>query len=289
MTSGQPQAGSLAPGLYLVSTPLGNARDITLRALDILRAAEVLAAEDTRSLRRLMEIHGVALAGRKIIAYHDHNGPRARPGLLQALAEGRSLAYASEAGTPLVADPGYALAKAAIDAGHPVHAAPGPVAAIAALTLSGLPTDMFTFAGFPPNAAGARGAFLRALAHAPGTLILYESPRRIAATLTDAAEILGDERPAALGRELTKKFEEVLRGTLRELARHVAESEPRGEMVLCIGRDASGPDREGLEDALRRALETSRLKDAATEISEAFGVPRREVYQLGLRLGRERD
>ena len=163
----------LDPGLYFIATPLGNARDITLRALDILRDGDVLAAEDTRSLRRLMEIHGVALAGRRIVAYHDHNGAKARPGLLQALSEGRTVVYASEAGSPLVADPGYQLAKEAIEQGLPVFSAPGPSAVIAALSVAGLPSDRFSFSGFSPNAGGARRKFLESLAHVARPLILY--------------------------------------------------------------------------------------------------------------------
>ncbi|MDD8023474.1 MAG: SAM-dependent methyltransferase, partial [Paracoccaceae bacterium] len=149
-------AKPLGTGLYFLATPIGAARDITLRALDILTSADVIAAEDTRTLRHLMEIHGVALNHRPLIAYHDHNGEAARPKLLRALSEGKSVAYASEAGTPLVADPGYQLGRAAIAAGHPVFAAPGPSAVLAALTVSGLPSDRFLFAGFPPNTASAR-------------------------------------------------------------------------------------------------------------------------------------
>ena len=273
---------TLAPGLYFVATPLGNARDITLRALDILAAADVLAAEDTRTLRRLMEIHGVALRGRKIIAYHDHNGPRQRPKLLAHLAEGRSVAYASEAGTPLVADPGFVLGRDAIAAGHPVLAAPGPAAAIAALTVSGLPSDRFLFAGFPPQAKGARQTFLRDFAGVPATLILYESPNRLAKTLTDCAEVLGGDRDAAVCRELTKKFEEVTRGSLSDLAETFSENPTRGEIVICIGRGEQAVDAADLEEALREAMKVKRLKDAAAEVAERFGVSKRDLYQMGL-------
>jgi len=282
MTGGA-AAPPLAPGLYFVSTPLGNARDITLRALDVLAAADMLAAEDTRALRRLMEIHGIALAGRRVLAYHDHNGPVARPALLAALAAGKSVAYASEAGTPLVADPGFPLGRAAIEAGHRVFAAPGPVAAVAALTVSGLPSDRFTFAGFPPAAAAARRRFLEGLKGVQGTLLLYESPRRAAATLAAAAGALGPDRPAALCRELTKKFEEIRRGTLGGLAAALAETTLKGEVVLCIGpapEEAAAP--EAVEAALREALGRLPLKEAAKEVATAFGLPRRDVYQLGL-------
>ena len=273
---------ALDPGLYFVATPLGNARDITLRALDILRVAEVLAAEDTRTLRRLMEIHGVPLAGRRIVAYHDHSSEKDRGGLIAALTEGRSVAYASEAGTPLVADPGFALSRAAIEAGCSVIPVPGPSAALAALTVSGLPSDRFMFAGFPPAAKGARRKFLESLAGMPGTLILYESPRRLGATLAEACTALGDDRPAAVCRELTKKFEEVRRGPLSDLAATYADMPPKGEIVLCIGKGEVSHDPAEIEAALRDAMNTPHRKDAAREIADRFGVSRRDLYQLGL-------
>ncbi|MEO0944888.1 MAG: 16S rRNA (cytidine(1402)-2'-O)-methyltransferase [Pseudomonadota bacterium] len=276
------QGEKLAPGLYFVATPLGNARDITLRALDILNGAEVLAAEDTRRLRQLMDIHGVALAGRRILAYHDHNGAAVRPGLLAALAEGKSVAYASDAGSPLVADPGFALARDAIAAGAVVMSIPGPSAVVAALTVAGLPTDRFTFAGFPPSGEAARKSFFETLASSPGTLVIYESPKKIAASLAAAAKTLGEDRPAVLARELTKKFEEVRRGTLADLIKGVANDPPRGEIVLCIGEGAHVVDQQALEAALKTAMKDMRLKDAAREVADAFGVSKREVYQLGL-------
>lgn len=275
---------ALMPGLYFVATPLGNARDITLRALDILASADVLAAEDTRSLRRLMEIHGVPLGGRRIIAYHDHNGAAQRPKLLDFLAQGKSVAYASEAGSPLVADPGYALGRDAIAAGHPVYSAPGPAAVIAALTVSGLPSDRFFFAGFPPNVAGARRRFLEDLAPIEATLILYESPNRLLQTLMDCAEVLGDERSAAVCRELTKKFEEVSRGSLKSLVDAFSDRKIRGEIAICIGKGSSKVDEETLENSLREAMRTMKLKDAANAVAARFGVPKRDLYQLGLDL-----
>ncbi|CAG0911726.1 unnamed protein product, partial [Cyprideis torosa] len=173
----------LTPGLYLVATPIGNARDITLRALDILASADVLAAEDTRSLRRLIEIHGIALSNRPLLAYHEHNGARMRPVLLDHIDNGRSVAYASEAGTPMISDPGFDLLRAVREGEQAATTAPGASAAIAALTLAGLPTDRFFFAGFLPNARGARKKALGELANIPGTLVFYESPRRLAAML----------------------------------------------------------------------------------------------------------
>ena len=276
------QPKPLAPGLYFVATPLGNARDITLRALDILGSADVLAAEDTRSMRRLMEIHGVPLHGRRILAYHDHNGAAQRPTLLAHLADGRSVAYASEAGSPLVADPGFVLGREAIAHGHPVFAAPGPSAVIAALTVSGLPSDRFLFAGFPPAAKGARKTFLSELAPIGATLVLYESPKRLVQTLKDCAEVLGGSRDAAVCRELTKKFEEVERGTILELAERFADRAVRGEIAICIGKGSGEVDEATLADAMREAMRTMKLKDAANEVADRFGASRRDLYQMGL-------
>lgn len=276
---------ALAPGLYFVATPIGAARDITLRALDILATAEVLAAEDTRTLRHLMDIHGVQPGDRPIVAYHDHNGEKMRPRLLAALAAGKSVAYASEAGTPLVADPGYQLARAAIAAGHPVISAPGPSALLAALTVSGLPSDRFLFAGFPPSAASARRRWLEELAGIPATLILYESPKRVQGLLTELRDSLGNDRQAAVCRELTKRFEEVSRGTLEELARDFAERSVKGEIVIVIDRaGAAAPDPAEVEARLREALKCHSIRDAAAEVSAALGLPRRQVYQTALRL-----
>lgn len=280
---------TLSPGLYLVSVPIGNARDITLRALDVLRDAEVLAAEDTRSLRRLLQIHGVPLAGRRVLAYHDHNGPAMRPKLLAALAEGRSVAYAAEAGTPLLADPGYALVQAAAAEGHAVTAVPGASALLAALAVGGLPTDAVHFAGFLPSAAGPRRRALEGLRGVPGTLALYESPRRLAATLAAAAEALGPDRPAAVCRELTKRFETVRRGTLGELAEAVAaEATPKGEIVLLIGAgDSESISESDVDSLLGQALRGGSLRDAAAEVAAATGLPRRKVYQMALARARQ--
>ncbi len=277
---------ALDAGLHLVSTPLGNARDITLRALDVLRDADLLVAEDTRSLRRLLNVHGIPLAGRRLLAYHDHSGDRERKAVLDALRQGASVACASEAGTPLVADPGYALVRAAIREGFRVLPVPGPSALVAAVTVAGLPCSRFAFAGFPPPRRSARRRFLEGLAGMPGTLILYESPRRVGATLQDAADVLGADRPAALCRELTKKFEEVRRDALGALAEALAGTSPKGEIVLLIGRSEASPDPARVEQALREALKTRRLRDAASDVASRFGLPRRDIYQLGVRIGR---
>ncbi|NOC84826.1 16S rRNA (cytidine(1402)-2'-O)-methyltransferase [Ruegeria sp. HKCCD6428] len=277
----------LAAGLYFVATPIGTARDITLRALDVLASADVIAAEDTRSLRRLMEIHGIPLEGRHIQAYHDHSGAGARVRLMDALAQGQSVAYASEAGMPLIADPGYDLGKQAAEAGHMVTCAPGASAAITALTLAGLPTDSFFFAGFLPNASGARRTRIEALKNIPGTLVFYESPKRVSASLADLAECLGADRQAALCRELTKKFEEIRRGRLADLAAEIQEKPVKGEIVLLVDRSHSQSVNESdVEEALKRALETHSVRDAADLVSEMYDLPRRPIYQKALKLGK---
>nr|WP_303626405.1 16S rRNA (cytidine(1402)-2'-O)-methyltransferase [Roseovarius sp. M141] len=277
---------ALAAGIYLVATPIGAARDITLRTLDILASADVIAAEDTRSLRKLMDIHGIALEGRPLIAYHDHNGAQARPRLMAALEAGKSVVYASEAGTPMVADPGFDLARAAIAGGHGLISAPGPSAVIAALTLSGLPTDRFLFAGFLPNTSSARKTALRTLAPVPATLAFYESPKRVAAMLRDAAEVLGADRPAAVCRELTKKFEEVLRGTLSDLAEELRGNPRKGEMVVLIDRAGElSVNQSDIEQALRAVMGDMSVRDAADAVSHDLGLKRRQVYQIALRLG----
>lgn len=279
---------ALAPGLYLVATPIGNARDITLRTLDILRDADVLAAEDTRSLRRLLEIHGVPLGDRPLVSYHDHSSAKARERLMAVLGAGQSVAYASEAGTPMISDPGFDLMRAAQESGYPATSAPGPSAVVTALTLAGLPTDRFLFAGFLPNASGARKKAMTELRGVPATLVTYESPKRLGAMLRDAAEVLGGERPAAVCRELTKKFEEVRRGTLTELAAHYADEAARGEIVVLIGKgDSEIVSDSDLESEVRKALETLSVRDAADLVSARLGVKRRMVYQMAMQLASE--
>jgi 16S rRNA (cytidine1402-2'-O)-methyltransferase len=217
----------IEPGLWLVATPIGNAADVTLRALDILAGADAIAAEDTRRARHLLEIHGVPLRGRPVLRYDDQAGARTRPAILERLAAGEAVALVSDAGTPMVADPGYRLAREAAAAGVAVRAAPGASALLAAIAVSGLPSDRFLFAGFPPSKAGERARFLAELAPIPATLALYESPRRLAESLAAMAEAFG-EREAAVCRELTKKFEETRRGPLGALAEaYAAEPRPR--------------------------------------------------------------
>jgi len=277
---------TLAPGLYLVATPIGAARDITLRALDILAGADVIAAEDTRTTRRLLGLHSIALNQRPLVAYHDHNGPRMRPVLIDHMREGRSVAYVSDAGTPLVADPGYALVREALAADLPVHTAPGPSAVLAALVVSGLPTDRFLFAGFAPPAASGRERVLRELAATPATLVFFEAPKRSLAMIKSCVKVLGGERQAAVCRELTKKFETVERGTLMDLAARFADQTPKGEIVLVIDRGRVGASDAERDAALRAALATQSLKDAVRDVADALDLPRRDVYQAALRLGK---
>ena len=283
-------AHDLAPGLYLVATPIGAARDITLRALDILAGADAIAAEDTRTARKLMEIHGVAVAGRPLLAYHDHSKDSARTRVLRLIEEGKSVAYVSEAGTPLVADPGYQLARAAIAEGLPVTTAPGASAAIAALCLSGLPSDRFLFAGFAPQSRAALKSWVAELAPIRATLILYESPRRIHKLLDVLADGLGGDRRVAICRELTKHFEEVLRGSIDDLRDRIADRTLKGEIVVVIDKgDAVETDAETLDDALRQALVGQSVKDAAAMVAAATGLPKRQVYQAALQLSRQED
>ncbi|MHA6326728.1 16S rRNA (cytidine(1402)-2'-O)-methyltransferase [Roseivivax sp. CAU 1753] len=287
----KPDNSRVSPGLTLVATPIGNARDITLRALDVLAGADVLAAEDTRSLRRLMEIHGIGVGGRPCLAYHEHNGAKMRPRLLAAMAEGKSVAYASEAGTPMISDPGFDLARAALAEGLEVTAAPGASAVITALTVAGLPIDRFLFAGFLPNATAARRAQLTELRAVPATLAFYESPKRLGAMLRAAAETLGETRQAAVCRELTKKFEEVRRGSLADLAEFYANTAARGEVVVLIGRgDSEKISESDVTQALEQALETMSVRDAADAVAGMFGVKKRSVYQQAMQIRRhERD
>ncbi len=276
----------LAPGLYLVATPIGNARDITLRALDVLGSAEVLAAEDTRTLRHLMSIHGVPMRGRRIIAHHDHNARQSGGVILQHLRDGRSVAFASDAGTPLVADPGYSVLRDAAAQGLPVHAIPGASALLAALGVAGLPTDRFLFAGFVPAAQGARRRWLAEITAVAATVVMFDSPRRVGQTLEALAEI-DPARPAVICRELTKKFEEVLRGTVAELREQVPAEGLRGEVVIVLAPpQIQAVDDEVLRSALGGLLDRLSVRDAAAEVAEHYGVPRKQVYALAIEMGR---
>jgi len=280
----------LAAGLYFVATPIGTARDITLRALDVLASADLIAAEDTRTLRRLLDIHAVPLGGRRILSYHDHSSTGVRAKILAALADGQSVAYASEAGMPLIADPGFNLSRAATEDGFMVTSSPGPSAVLTALTLAGLPTDAFFFGGFLPNTRSARKARLDELSNVPGTLVIFESPKRVAACLADMAEVLGANRLAAMCRELTKKFEEVRRATLGELALALVDAPVKGEIVLVVDRNRKQLVNDiDLESDLIGALDQMSLKDAADMVSDMHGVKRRAVYQLALKLEKKKS
>lgn len=271
-----------------MATPIGNAADITLRALDVLGRADALACEDTRRTRALMQMHGLALGGRPLAAYHDRNGAARRPQILGWLGDGLSVAYASDAGTPLIADPGYRLVEAALAAGHDVHPVPGASALLAGLSAAGLPTDRFLFLGFLPPRGPARRTALAEVAGVKATLVAFESPRRVAATLADMAAVLGDGRPAAVARELTKRFEEVRKGTLGELAAHHAGVVPRGEVVLLVGppgpQEAAGDAEAALDEALDEALAAHSLKHAVQVVAGRLGLPRRTVYARALEI-----
>jgi 16S rRNA (cytidine1402-2'-O)-methyltransferase len=282
------EAPPLAPGLYVVATPIGNLRDVTLRALEILAAADLIACEDTRVSRKLLDHYGIAT---RLIAYHDHNAAAVRPKILARLEEGAAVALISDAGTPLVSDPGYKLARAASAAGHAVTAAPGPSAVLAALAVAGLPSDRFCFEGFLPPKARARQGRIAELARIPATLILFETGPRLAASLADLAAALG-AREAAVCRELTKLHEEVRRGDLVGLARaYAAAPEPRGEMVIVIAPPAAGePPSRGETDALlRTALARASVRDAVAEVATLTGQPRGEVYRRALALTKGGD
>lgn len=271
-------ARPLAPALYLVATPIGNLGDVTLRALETLAAADIVACEDTRVTRVLLDRYGIAA---RPISYHEHNAAEVEPRLIAALGDGRSVALVSDAGTPLVSDPGYRLVHEAVAAGHRVVPVPGASAVLAALTASGLPTDAFFFAGFLPVKDGARRARLETLRAVPAALVVYESPNRTPDTLAAMAEVLG-ERQAAVGRELTKAFEETRRGTLAELAAHYAGAgAPRGEVVICVGPPGAtaAPEGEDLDRLLLSLAAEMPASKAASEAARMTGAKKADLYR----------
>jgi 16S rRNA (cytidine1402-2'-O)-methyltransferase len=272
---------SFPPGLYVVATPIGNARDVTLRALDVLAEADLIAAEDTRVTAKLLAIFAIS---RPLTAYNDHNAPRERPRLLAKLKEGARVALVSDAGTPLVSDPGFKLVREALAEGIAVHALPGASAPLTALALAGLPTDRFLFAGFLPAKSGERRTVLADLKSVRATLVFFESPQRLGDSLADLAQVLGP-RPAAVTRELTKLHEEVRRGDLAELCRHYASVEPpRGEITLVVGpAEEAAPDFARVDAALDKALEFMPVRAAVDLVSEMLDAPRREVYAMALK------
>lgn len=282
-----PQA--IAPGLHIVATPIGNMADITLRALETLRLVDVIACEDTRVTAKLLTRHGIRA---RLVAYHEHNAERMRPLLLERMRRGEAVALVSDAGTPLVSDPGFKLVRAAIAEGLKVTTLPGPSALLAALVLSGLPSDRFLFAGFLPPKPAARRRELAGLAGLAATLVFYEAAPRLAATLADMAAALG-ERQAAVARELTKLYEEVRHGSLAELAaQYHAAGPPRGEVVIVVGppaAEAPASEAETVDQQLAAALGEMSVKDASAAVAATTGLPRRAVYARALRLaGRER-
>ena len=290
----QRDSEAIEPGLWLVATPIGNAADVTLRALEVLDRADVLACEDTRRTRKLMDLHGVSVAGRRMISYNDQNGAGRRPQIMALLEQGHSVAYASDAGTPLIADPGYRLVEAAREAGHRVHVVPGASAVLAALSIAGLPTDRFLFMGFLPVKQAARQREMREIANLRSTLVLFESPRRLGAMLSDAAKVLGPDRSAAVVRELTKAYEEVRTGAIQELADHYSATEPRGEIVVVIGppdksQQSSPVSGDELDAMILAELQTLSVKDAARSISERTGLVRRDVYARAVELSKTLD
>jgi 16S rRNA (cytidine1402-2'-O)-methyltransferase len=281
-------APPLPPGLHLVATPIGNLRDITLRALEVLAAADLIACEDTRHSRKLLDRYDIKTP---VTPYHEHNAAAVRPKLVSRLSQGAAIALTSDAGTPLVSDPGYKLVREARNAGSAVSALPGPSAVLAALIVSGLPTDRFLFEGFLPVKQAARRARIAALKSIPATLVMFETPVRVGAALADLAAGLG-AREAAVCRELTKLHEEVRRGDLATLARdYGAHPDVRGEIVIVV----APPQREAessmadLDSLLRAALNRVSLKEAVAEVGVATGSPRRLIYQRALALRTEND
>jgi 16S rRNA (cytidine1402-2'-O)-methyltransferase len=280
-----PGDNRLAPGLYVTATPIGNARDITLRALAVLAGCDAIAAEDTRVSAKLFAIHGIS---RPLMSYNDHNAAGMRPKLLQRLRDGARIALISDAGTPTVSDPGMKLVRAARAEGIAVYPVPGASAALAALAAAGLPTDRFLFAGFLPAKAGERRTTLGALKAVDSTLVFFESPQRLAESLADMADVLG-ERDAAVARELTKLHEEVRTGTLNALAAEYAAATARGEITLVVGPPrGAAPDTAKVDSLLAQALPFMPVKAAANLVAEATGASRRDVYDRALVL-KDRD
>lgn len=277
----------LQPGLYIVATPIGNARDISLRALDVLGACDLIAAEDTRQTAKLLAIHGIS---RPLASYNDHNAARERPKLLAKLEGGARIALVSDAGTPLVSDPGFKLVREAVERKLPVQAIPGASAALAALTLAGLPTDRFFFAGFLPSKQGERKTALADVKMVPATLIFFESAQRLADSLADMRDVFGD-RAAVVARELTKLHEEARRGTLRSLADAYAREEtPKGEITLVVAPPLDAePDYGRADRLLGDALTFMPVRAAADLVAEALDLPRREIYQRALALKGEKN
>lgn len=277
-----PDTVSLKPGLYLVPTPIGNLRDLTFRALDILAGVDLIVCEDTRVTGKLMKAFGLKKPMR---VYNDHATEKDRNAIIKVIEEGEAVALVSDAGTPLVSDPGYKLVRQIIQEGHMVTALPGPSAILPALQLSGLPSDAFSFIGFLPARSGPRKALLEKWQDRPGTLICFETGPRLEDSLKDIKKVLGD-RPAAIARELTKLYEEVRRGKLSALLEEVTRAgPPKGEMVLIIGENKTEEiSSDTIEGQLKTALKTLSVRDAADMVAQATGKPKKTIYQLALKL-----
>jgi 16S rRNA (cytidine1402-2'-O)-methyltransferase len=282
------EAPPLAPGLYVVSTPIGNLRDISLRALETLAAADLVLCEDTRTSLKLLDHYDIRTPRSPL---HEHNERVRIESILGELGAGRRIALISDAGTPLLSDPGFPLVRAAREAGQPVFAVPGPSALLAALAIAGLPTDSFTFLGFPPARNEPRAHALERLRARRETLVFYESPRRLVETLAAMAAAFGDDRPATVALELTKRFERVRRGSLRGLAGELAPADLRGEAVIVVAgaADSSRAAADDWQAALTRAMETQPLRAAVDDIATAFNIKRRDVYDFALALKAEKS
>lgn len=284
--SGTSKPQNPVPGLYLVATPIGNSRDITLRALDVLAAADVIACEDTRVTAKLLAIHNIR---RPLLAYHEHNADRAGPDIIRRLKSGEIVALVSDAGTPMVSDPGYRLLRTCAEEDIYVTHLPGASSVLMGLVLSGLPTDRFMFVGFPPVKSGKRRSFFDDIKQVPSTLVFLESPKRLASSLADMLTVLGD-REAAIGRELTKMFEEVRRGPLSDLAAHYAAAgAPKGEVTVVVGPPGEDKKIEGddLDALITAALKDASVRDAAAAVTAATGLARRDVYSRALELSKK--
>ena len=278
------QLAQITPGLYLVATPIGNSRDITLRAIDVLHAAEILACEDTRVTRKLLSVHNIRPD--RLVSYHEHNASEMRPKLIEQLNSGKIVALVSDAGTPMINDPGFRIATDCRDLNIPVYAIPGASAVTTGLMLAGLPTDRFMYCGFPPPKQGKRKTWLSALKDTETTLVFLESAKRLAASLSDMTEMLGD-RECAVVREMTKKFEETRRGKLSALSIHYqGEGPPKGEITIVVGPPLEGDEmsKADIDVLLLKALKTERVKDAANLVAAQTGRPKRDLYNRALAL-----
>ena len=272
---------TLEPGLYVAATPIGNLKDITYRVVEALSAADLILCEDTRQTAKLCAAYAIKTP---LKPYHDHNGAAVRPGIIEKLEAGERICLVSDAGTPLISDPGYKLVREARDAGIRVFPLPGPNAAIAALCVAGAPSDKFLFVGFPPSKEGARQSFLASFAGLDATLLFYEAASRLCATLTAMEAAFGD-RQALVARELTKLHEETIEGSFSELSAHYEQKPPKGEIVIVVhppkGRETSDED---LEEYIQAQLETLSVKDAASSAATALGVAKNRAYQTALDL-----